>query len=163
MLQRIQTLYLLAAFALCLGCLCMPIAHFLVGDNQSCTMNSFFDSYAQVDMYNLWLVSEGKHVFYFCPVLMGILFIAAALVFLDIWLYKRRALQMRVATFCMILLIFWYIAYGIICFYLLNPTLSLFRPHWAAALPAAALILLYLAFRGILKDEMLVRSLDRLR
>ena len=41
--------------------------------------------------------------------------------------------------------------------------LGMMRPHWTAAFPAAALILLYLAFRGILKDEMLVRSLDRLR
>ena len=32
-----------------------------------------------------------------------------------------------------------------------------------ASLPFVSLILLYLAFRGILKDEKLVRSLDRLR
>lgn len=162
MIQRIQTLYLLLAFAFCLACLCLPIAHFVVGDDQASTMNSFFDCYAQVDMYNLWLVSEGKHVFFFCPVLMGILVITTALTFVDIWLFKHRDLQMRMATFCMILLVFWYIAYGIIIF-LLSPTQTLFRPHWSAALPAAALILLYLAFRGILKDEMLVRSLDRLR
>ena len=152
MLQRIQTLYLLAAFALCIGCLCSPVAHFMVSESME-----------KVDMYNLWLVSEGQHMFYFCPVMMGILVITATLAFLDIWLFKRRALQMRLATFCMTLLVAWYIAYGIICFYLLDPTVNLYRPHWAAALPAAALILLYLAFRGILKDEMLVRSLDRLR
>ena len=161
MLQRIQTIYLLLAFAFCLACLCLPIAHFIVGDDRASVLNSFFDCYAQVDMYNLWLVSEGKHVFYFCPVLMGLLVITTGLVFIDIWLFKHRALQMRVATFSMILLVFWYIAYGIICLYLLG-AIS-FRPHWAAALPFAALILLYLAFRGILKDEMLVRSLDRLR
>ncbi|MBQ6191865.1 MAG: DUF4293 domain-containing protein [Bacteroidaceae bacterium] len=161
MIQRIQTIYLLLAFALCLGCLCMPVAHFWSGD--AGMLAELWGGYVNVDMYNLWLVSEGKHVFYFCPVLMGLLVITAGLVFIDIWLFKRRALQMRVATFCMILLVFWYIAYGIICFYLLDPTVNLYRPHWAAALPAAALILLYLAFRGILKDEMLVRSLDRLR
>ena len=161
MLQRIQTIYLLLAFAFCLACLCLPIAHFIVGDDRASVLNSFFDCYAQVDMYNLWLVSEGKHVFYFCPVLMGLLVITTGLVFIDIWLFKHRALQMRVATFSMILLVFWYIAYGIICLYLLGAIST--RPHWAAALPFAALILLYLAFRGILKDEMLVRSLDRLR
>ena len=161
MLQRIQTLYLLLAFAFCLACLCLPIAHFIVGDDRASVVNSFFDCYAQVDMYTLWLVSEGKHVFYFCPVLMGLLVITTGLVFIDIWLFKHRALQMRVATFSMILLVFWYIAYGIICLYLLGAIST--RPHWAAALPFAALILLYLAFRGILKDEMLVRSLDRLR
>jgi len=163
MLQRLQTIYLLLAFAFCMACLCLPIAHYMVGDDRASVLNSYFDCYSQVDMYNLWLVSEGKHVFYFCPVLMGLLVITTALAFIDIWLFKHRALQMRVATFCMILLVFWYIAYGIICLYLLDPTSNLYRPHWAAALPFAALILLYLAFRGILKDEMLVRSLDRLR
>ena len=122
-----------------------------------------FGSYSEVDMYNLWFVSGGKHVFYFCPVLMGILVITTALVFIDIWLFKQRALQMRVVSFCMILLVFWYIAYCVISFYLICPAETLYRPHWAAALPAVALILLYLAFRGIMKDEMLVRSLDRLR
>lgn len=152
MLQRVQTIYLLLAFALCIGCLCMPIAHFLVSE-----------SVEQVDMYNLWLVSEGSHLFSFCPVMMAILVIASGVVFMDIWLYKRRALQMRLATFGMILLVAWYIAYGVISYVLSAEMQAIWRPHWTAALPAVAFILLYLAFRGILKDEMLVRSLDRLR
>lgn len=152
MLQRIQTIYLLAAFALCIGCLCTPIAHFMANEGME-----------KVDMYNLWLVSEGQHLFYFCPIMMGILVITAAVVFFDIWLFKHRALQMRVATFCMILLVAWYIAYGVISYMLCTEMPATWRPHWTAALPAAALILLYLAFRGILKDEKLVRSLDRLR
>ena len=152
MLQRIQTLYLLGALALCIGCLCSPVAHFMVSESME-----------KVDMYNLWLVSEGQHMFYFCPVLMGLLVITTGLVFIDIWLFKRRALQMRLATFCMTLLVAWYIAYGVICYMLSSGMPATWRPHWTAALPFAALILLYLAFRGILKDEMLVRSLDRLR
>ena len=155
---------MLAAFVLCIVCLCLPIAHFVVSDSQAGALAGFWDAYERVDMYNLWLVSAGKHVFYFCPVLMAILVIATALIFIDIWLYKHRALQMRVASFCMILLVFWYIALVVIA-YLLGAVviLPLGHPHWTAAFPAAALILLYLAFRGILKDEMLVRSLDRLR
>lgn len=153
MIQRIQTIYLLAAFALCIGCLCTPIAHFMVSDSME-----------KVDMYNLWLVSaEGQHMFSFCPVMMGLLVITSAAVFMDIWLYKRRALQMRLASLSMILLVAWYIAYGTLSYLLVEEMQATFRPHWTAALPAAALILLYLAFRGILKDEMLVRSLDRLR
>ena len=152
MIQRIQTLYLLAAFALCLGCLCTPIAHFMVSESME-----------KVDMYNLWLVSEGQHLFSFCPVMMGILVITAVVVFMDIWFFRHRALQMRLASFSMILLVAWYIAYGIISYLLSTEMPATWRPHWTAALPAVAFILLYLAFRGILKDEMLVRSLDRLR
>ena len=153
MIQRIQTLYLLAAFALCMACLCLPIAHFMVRESME-----------MVNMYNLMLVSEdGKYLFSFCPILMGILVVTTAVVFFDIWLFTRRALQMRLASFCMILLVAWYIAYGIICYLFCTELQATWRPHWSAALPAAAFILLYLAFRGIMKDEMLVRSLDRLR
>ncbi|MBR6031719.1 MAG: DUF4293 domain-containing protein [Bacteroidaceae bacterium] len=153
MIQRIQTLYLLAAMMLCIGCLCTPIAHFMVSESGE-----------MVDMYNLWLVSaQGGHLFSFCPVQMGLLVITAAAVFFDIWLFRRRALQMRLATICMILLVAWYAAYGIISYLLCVEMQAIWRPHWTAALPAAALIMLYLAFRGIMKDEMLVRSLDRLR
>ncbi|MCH5169344.1 MAG: DUF4293 domain-containing protein [Prevotellaceae bacterium] len=153
MLQRIQTLYLLAAFGLCIACLCSPIAHFLVTGTDEI-----------IDMYNLWLVSaEGAHMFSFCPVLMVLLLITATALFLDVWLFTRRALQMRLATFCMLLLIAWNIVYGILTFLLSTEMQATWRPHWTAALPAASLILTYLAFRGILKDDMLVRSLDRLR
>ena len=152
MLQRIQSIYLLLAFALCIACLCTPIAHFVQ-----------VQSMETVDMYNLWLVSEGNHLFSFCPVLMGILVITAAIVFYDIWLFKYRALQMHLATFSMILIVAWYVAYGVISHMITTELGATWRPHWTAALPAVALILLYLAFRGILKDEMLVRSLDRLR
>ncbi len=152
MIQRVQTIYLLTAFALCIVCLCTPIAHFMTSE-----------SLETVDMYNLWLVSEGQHLFYFCPVMMGILVTTSAIVFMDIWLYRHRALQMRVASLSMILLVAWYVAYGAICYSLSSELLASWRPNWTAALPAAALILLYLAFRGIHKDEMLVHSLDRLR
>ena len=153
MIQRIQTIYLLVAFALCIGCLCLPVAHFMA-----------VESMEKVDMYNLWLVSaEGGHTFYFCPIMMAVLVFASVALFLDIWLFRRRALQMRVATFSMILIVAWYIAYGCISYMLSTELAATWRPHWSAALPAAALILAYLAFRGILKDEMLVRSLDRLR
>ena len=114
-------------------------------------------------MYNLWLAAEEGHIFYFCPVMMGLLVIAATLIFFDIWLYKSRALQMRVASFCMILIVCWYAAYGLISYMLVGELQASWRPHWSAALPASAFILLWLAFRGIHRDEMLVRSLDRLR
>ena len=138
MLQRIQTLYLLAALALCIGCLCSPIAHFLVTDTGE-----------SVHMYNLWLADgEGGHMFSFCPVLMALLLITSTALVFDIFLFTRRAVQMRLATFCMILLAAWCIAYGILVYLLLTEMQATWRPNWTA---------------GILRDEMLVRSLDRLR
>ena len=162
MIQRIQTLYLLAAFAFCIGCLCLPVAYFITGDVIR-PFAGLWDAYERVDMYNLWLVSEGRHMFFFCPVLMAILVITAALTFIDVLLFKHRVFQMRVAIFCMILLVAWYIAYGIIIFLLYSTAGMSWYTHLSAAFPAVAFIMLYLAIRGIMKDERLVRSLDRLR
>jgi len=153
MIQRIQTVYLILAFALCIACLCMPVAHFVT-----------LEEVEKVDMYNLWLTFEdGHHLLYFCPIMMALLVIAASGIAIDIMLYKVRAAQMRLASFCMILLVLWYVSYVILCINLFTEMDAAWHPHWTASFPLVALILVYLAFRGILKDEMLVRSLDRLR
>lgn len=93
-------------------------------------------------------------------VLMGI---TGVLEFFGIFLFRRRALQMRMCTFCIILLIGWYAALVAFAYIMGDGLVGEFRPEPWAAIPAINAILLYLAFRGILHDEMLVRSLDRLR
>lgn len=94
------------------------------------------------------------------PVIMGI---TGVLEFLAVFLYRRRALQMRVCTLCIVLLVGWYIAMAAFSYILGDGLVGEFRPQVWAAIPAVNAILLYLAFRAILRDEMLVRSLDRLR
>lgn len=90
--------------------------------------------------------------------------IIAVLTFLDIFLFTRRALQMRIMSFTLILILGWYILYGVEVYTLLSEGENLsYRPETGAAFPFISLVLNYLAFRSILKDEMLVRSLDRLR
>jgi drug/metabolite transporter (DMT)-like permease len=68
---------------------------------------------------------------------------------------------MRTLVFCMILLVGYY-AYFVF-FVFMNKVDGSFTPSVTAALPFVCIVLDYLAFRGILKDELLVRSLDRLR
>ena len=92
-----------------------------------------------------------------------VLLIVSSLSFFNIFLFRRRALQMRVCSFCIILLVAWFALYAFYIYKQGNGLEASFRPGWAAALPFCAIVLLYLAFRGILKDEMLVKSLDRLR
>lgn len=93
-------------------------------------------------------------------VIMGI---SGLLEFFGIFLFRRRALQMRLCTFCIILLIGWYAALVAFAYIQGDGLVGEYRPRPWAAIPAINAILLYLAFRGILRDEMLVRSLDRLR
>ena len=80
-----------------------------------------------------------------------------------IFLFRRRALQMRMCTFCIILLVGWYAAMVAFAYILGEGLVGEFRPQLWASIPAINAILLYLAFRGILRDELLVKSLDRLR
>lgn len=95
--------------------------------------------------------------------LTALMVLTGVLEFMGIFLFRRRALQMRVCTFCIILLLGWYAAYVAFAFLLGEGLVGEFRPQIWAAIPAINAILLYLAFRGILHDELLVRSLDRLR
>ena len=151
MIQRIQSLYLLVSAILGVVCLSMPLGQFLTASSEP---------YAT--LYNLWITSAENGNHNFVPwALFALLLIATSLTFFDIFLFKHRALQMRALSLCMILLVGYY-AYLAFFAYMQQGDGS-FRPSVTAALPFVSIVLDYLAFRGILKDEMLVRSLDRLR
>lgn len=152
MLQRIQTLYLLAAVAACMLCLSSCVGHLIGGDFQG-----------MADIYNLWIrTPEGGHSFQVWA-LFALMLLATTLSFVCIFFYKNRILQMRLCTFSILLLVGWYIVYGVFAYLLSSSFEATFRVHWTASLPFAAIVLLVLAWRSILKDEKLVRSLDRLR
>lgn len=115
-------------------------------------------------LYNLWMAWPDGTRTYSCWALFALLLLVSLFAFLDIFLYRRRALQMRVASFLILILVGWYAAYGIFVYlHLSSIPAAEFRPYWTASFPFAAIVCLYLAFRGILRDEQLVRSLDRLR
>ena len=99
------------------------------------------------------------------PVLFTLLTLVASILMFDIFLFKKRALQMRLLNFGLIVLILYYLVAVVFIYIALrgdSPCIG-FRPTVWAALPIVAVILGYLAFRAILRDELLVRSLDRLR
>ncbi len=150
MIQRIQSLYLLLSAVLGIVCLSLPIGHFLTVEGER---------YAT--LYNLWVRFAGGGHLLTPWALFAILVIACALTFMGIFLFRYRALQMRVVSLCMLLLTGYYIYFAI--FTWLNAGDGSFRPTLTAALPFVCIVLNYLAFRGILKDEMLIRSLNRLR
>lgn len=157
MIQRIQSLYLLLATILIVVCMASCIGYYI--SDEDGRVGKLFN-----------LLCEGYEEGH--PAKLGttfslfiILLIDSTLSFLNIFLFKYRALQMRVCTFCMILLVGWYAAYAFFAWYYLYAfqTDVSFKVSVWSSLPFVSLILLYLAFRGIFKDEKLVRSLDRLR
>jgi len=151
MIQRIQSLYLLVSAILGVVCLSMPLGYFTTAEGERVA-----------DFFNLWTrsIETGAHAF--SPwALFALLVLTTTLTFLDIFLFTRRALQMRILVICMLLLVGYY---GFMTFFIFmaNKGLS-YTPSVTAAFPFVCIVLDYLAFRGILKDELLVRSLDRLR
>ncbi|MGM9620328.1 MAG: DUF4293 domain-containing protein [Bacteroidaceae bacterium] len=152
MIQRIQTIYLFLALVACVACMSMAIGRFYdyAGDSLG-------------RLYNLWLsFSDGMHSL-FPWALFCILLFCATLLLMNIFLYRQQTLQLRLCVFCMVLQAGWYLAYGGLVWMRINQMAASFRPEWPAALPAVALVLTYLAMRGITRDILLLKSLDRLR
>jgi hypothetical protein len=84
-----------------------------------------------------------------------VLVITALLSIMCIFLFKNRKLQAKVTTLIIILPVAWYI--------MLSVLFGWNCLCWADALPAASVVLLFMAYKGIMHDEKLVRSLDRIR
>ncbi|MEG0788598.1 MAG: DUF4293 domain-containing protein [Alistipes sp.] len=154
MIQRIQTIYLLVITALIAITLFVPIAYF-AGDA------------AQVDLYAFGLKTPSGETIQ--PTLyMGILLaLACALPFVIVILYKYRLLQLRLCVVEMVLLVGSEVIMAIY-YFLGQRFFAEFAHHTQGmkvtiALPLVCLLFAYLAARAIFHDEMLVRSLDRIR
>lgn len=148
MIQRIQTVYLLLVTGLLIAAMCLPMATIidLAGATQA------FKPLGLIlgDVYqSTWGL--------FC-----ILLLAAIIDFATIFLYKNRMLQLRMCIFSTCLLIGFYLAFAAF-YFVLKGDISLFQISWALSLPLVAIILNYLAIRGIGADEAKVQSLNRLR
>lgn len=152
MIQRIQTIYLLLAAVACVACMSMGIGRFFGAEGMP-----------QGRLFNLWIAqANGMHSL-FPWALFVILLLCATLLVTCIFLYKKLALQLRVAIFCLVLQVGWYGAYAAVAWWRCGQADAHFRPEWPAALPAVAAVLTFLAMRGIMRDILLLRSLDRLR
>ena len=96
--------------------------------------------------------------------LMTLSALISLLALVTIFLFRRRMLQIRLCTFNTLLIVGFY---GLFAFYLWRLAGSMdaftFNFRIALAFPLISLILNWLAIRAIGADEMLVRSLDRLR
>lgn len=144
MLQRIQTIYLLAVVGF-MATLCFtPMATYLA-DGLEGTLVAF----------DFWWI--------------GVLFaLCALLAFVTIWLFKNRLLQMRLLFAQIVLLVgaqifsLWY-AIGFTNNVKEMSDLAVATIKTPTFFPLVCVILTVLAIRGVVKDERLVRSLDRIR
>lgn len=164
MIQRLQTLYLLIVFILCVVSLFSTIGGYNMGGESiavfsNFSFNTFDNAFNNVHAYGPWA--------------LGIVQIAVALISLyTILMFNKRILQMRLTTFNIILLCGYLVAYTFFAWiYQLKleevaPAGELkvsFQVRLTAIYPLVSVILCVLAFKGIRKDEKLVRSLERIR
>jgi len=152
MLQRSQTLFLLGAFVLSLLLLTGPLARFTLEGSEFVLKHSGLRN------------SEGQKEALATLPLTIFFAVLALLAFLNIFLYKNRSLQMRISVFLMLLnagavgMMFYYVAVA------RNQLEGAITVHqWRFIVPPVCIILLYLAFRRIRRDELLVKAYDRIR
>lgn len=149
MIQRIQSLYLLAVSILTIICLCSPVGSIVASTKEISTF------------YNLYIAHADETTNYAPWALFAILLIIAMLSFVTIFLFKKRILQIRLTIFSSVMLIGYYITLIAYIFMLAEGTT--FSASWTVCLPFVALVLNWLAIRAIGADEALVRAYDRLR
>ena len=152
MIQRIQTLYLLAVAALMAAAIFTPLAYFAAG----------------VEEYKLYAFSLKSATNEYSTIYMGIVVALSAIIpLVNIFLFKNRLLQIRMCAVELVLLvgsaIFMAIYYFLSNRMFSHLEFSAHGMHIAIIFPLVALILDYLALRAIFRDEMLVKSLDRIR
>ena len=149
MIQRIQSVYLLVVTILMVICMCSPIGSIITNANEISELG------------NLCITFPDGTKDYYPWALFVILLVVAALSFVTIFLFKKRMLQIRLTIFSSVVLIGYYLALVAYLFMLAEDTT--FSASWTICLPFAALILNWLAIRGIGADEALVKAYDRLR
>ena len=150
MIQRIQTLYLLAIVILGITLCFQPVLQFVSPEEA-----------AELQVYELSALGGAPLQGVWGLLLTTMLIPLLALI--DIFLYKKRVLQARLNIFTAMLCLGYY---GVLAIYVWQAKLAL-GTDWHilpwAAIPLVCFVLTLMATRRILKDEALVRAADRLR
>ena len=150
MLQRIQTLYLLAVVVLGIILCFEPVLQLVTPEEAAELQVWEVSAFGGAPLEGIWGLT-----------LATVLIPLLALV--DIFLYRRRILQARLNIFLVMLCLGWY---GVLAIYVWLAKLSL-SVDWHilpwAAVPLICMVLTLMATRRILKDEALVRAADRIR
>ena len=150
MIQRIQTLYLLAVVALGIALIWLPVVELVTPEDATELQIWELSAIGGAPLQGLW----------------G-LFLTTALIpvlaLVDIFLYNKRILQARLNIFTVMLCMGYY---GVLAIYIWLAKMSM-GVEWHilpyASFPLVCLVLTMMATRRILRDEALVRAADRLR
>lgn len=154
MIQRIQSVFLLVSIGFLLLFIVFPLAHLNLSNNT-------FVAFCSIGFKNGEMLYNKQNTPWL-PFLCSIINILLS--FSAIFLYKKRMLQIKICivnlllslgtTIILIIQLHHFMVLNTVSSYQLTPFI---------AIPLVNVLLQYLAFRGIKKDDALVKSYDRLR
>lgn len=150
MLQRIQSVFLLLAAAAMLIASVTPLAKFLYNTDQAVfeAMGVYLNGQLNDSTWGLFVIGAASSL----------------LALFTVFLYKKRMLQIRLSIFNIVLMIGFYLYFGFVVYQLISvESLHFQKVGVGIIMPIIAIILTFLAIRRIGGDEILVRSLNRLR
>lgn len=149
MIQRIQTLYLLAIVALGIALIWQPVIQLITPEGTDLQVWEL-SALGGAPIQGLWG-------------LLVTTILIPLLALIDIFLFKKRLLQARLNIFLAMLCLGYY---GVLAIYIWQAKLAL-GVEWHilpwASFPLVCFVLTLMATRRILKDEALVRAADRIR
>jgi len=155
MIQRIQSIYLLAASMLFFFLLTSPLAEIITENERILELN-----YLTIENAD---TSEPDILVTVWP-LTALIAVVMVLGIINIFLYKKRTLQMRLCMFNILLMLG---LAGMIYFFARFAPIGIERAGavigWPIVIPLISMILTYLALKAIQKDDALVKSYERLR
>jgi hypothetical protein len=152
MIQRIQTLYLFVALGLLIATFFMPVAE-LNNQNGNVFSLSFYH----------WNKDVGEVTFLFLRIIQTLLIGISIMLLVTIFLYKKRATQMKFCLYMMISVVILSCLMAYVIIATKNSWNGILSYKITEVFPLLSTILMYMANRSIKKDEELVRSLDRVR
>ena len=160
MIQRVQTIYMLASV------IAILTMHFF-------WLASFAIPEATFELNSLGLVcqTKGFETDRMVWELFIVLLLMVALPLINIFLYKNRKLQLRVLIYTIILNVLYYGLFFWECYRLKGEVAALSQGGVAdvhynimmLVMPAVSIFALIMAARGVIFDIALIKSLDRLR
>lgn len=149
MIQRKQTLFLALAVVCSIVCSCLQVGALELG------------GVAFGHIYNacIALVGGPEHFSWASWPLLATLVASTVVSLVNIFLFRKRKLQASLCLLSIVLLVGWYLVLAI----LPQSMGAEIQLKWPALLPAVSIVLVFLARKGIVADEKLVRSLDHIR
>lgn len=153
MIQRVQTLFLLVATILSALVVFVPISEMMLPNGDVAKLYS-------TGLKNL---NSSEVLYQTFPIL--ILGLATSLLSLiTIFIYQRRTIQMRLCVYNILLLLFMAILFAYYYFDIRNKLeVQMHSFSYTLVIPLVNIILIFQAFRAIRRDDLLIKSYDRLR